>query len=106
MDADGILTVAATEFTGEQAQVEVKPAYGLSDDEIEGCSRTPSTTPRTTSTSACSSPRGWRGEILHHIRKALSKDADLLQGGEGALRTSPARGGARASDRQRILQLG
>ncbi len=36
VDADGLLTVsAAEEFTGEVQHVEVKPSYGLTDDEIK-----------------------------------------------------------------------
>ena len=48
-------------------------------------------------------------QILHHIRKALSKDADLLQGGEGPLLTdlsNQLEAALQESDRQRILQLG
>ncbi|MDA0782056.1 MAG: Fe-S protein assembly chaperone HscA [Rickettsiales bacterium] len=36
VDADGLLTVSAKEeFTGEEQQVEVKPSYGLTDEEIK-----------------------------------------------------------------------
>ena len=86
VDADGILTVAATEeFTGEQAQVEVKPTYGLSDDEIEEMLEDAIDHAEDDIDERLLIAARVEGEqILHHIRKALSKDADLLQGGRAA----------------------
>ncbi len=111
VDADGILTVSAEEeFTGQQATVEVKPTYGLSDDEIEQMLEDAIDHAEDDIDERLLIAARIEGEqILHHIRKALSKDADLLQGDEGAALPDLADQLAAAlesGDRQRILALG
>jgi len=111
VDADGILTVSAEEeFTGKQATVEVKPTYGLSDDEIEQMLEDAIDHAEDDIDERLLIAARIEGEqILHHIRKALTKDADLLQGDEGATLPELADQLAAAlesGDRQRILGLG
>ena len=111
LDADGILTVAAEEeFTGEKASVEVKPTYGLTDDEIEQMLEDAIDHAEDDIDERLLIAARIEGEqILHHIRKALTKDADLLTGDEGAVLPDLADQLAAAlegTDRQKILALG
>ena len=111
VDADGILTVAAEEeFTGESATVEVKPTYGLTDDEIEQMLEDAIDHAEDDIDERLLIAARIEGEqILHHIRKALAKDADLLQGDEGATLAALADQLAEAlesTDRQKILAMG
>ena len=111
VDADGILTVSAEEeFTGHHATVEVKPTYGLSDDEIEQMLEDAIDHAEDDIDERLLIAARIEGEqILHHIQKALTSDADLLQGDEGAILPGLAEQLAAAlesGDRQRILAFG
>ena len=63
VDADGILQVAARELTtGLEQAIQVKPTYGLGEEEVEAhAHRVASSTPRPTSTSASSASGASRG---------------------------------------------
>lgn len=111
VDANGILTVAAEEeFTGEAAKVEVKPTYGLTDDEIEEMLEDAIDHAEDDIDERLLIAARVEGEqILNHIQKALEKDADLLHGDEGpVLRSLAARLAEvlQTTDRQQIMKLG
>ncbi len=111
VDADGILKVSATEeFTEEQAVVEVKPTYGLNDDEIEAMLEDAIDHAEEDIDERLLIAARVEGEqILHHMRKALDRDAALLQGDEGAVLTALSDeldAALKAGDRQRIRELG
>ena len=111
VDANGILTVAAEEeFTGETAKVEVKPTYGLTDDEIEDMLEDAIDHAEDDIDERLLIAARVEGEqILNHINKALDKDADLLQGDEGPVLRALASRLAEAlqtTDRQAISRLG
>ena len=47
IDANGILHVSAREQrSGKEAEIQVQPSYGLTDEQVEGTTWIPSTTPR------------------------------------------------------------
>ena len=110
VDADGILTVSASEeFTGIQASIEVIPSYGLSEDEIEtmleeAIDAAESDVDKRLLIEACVEAE----QILRALDGALAADAallqpgelDLLQGVSGQLREAIA-----GTDRHRISAL-
>jgi molecular chaperone HscA len=87
VDADGILHVTARELTtGVEQKVEVKPSYGLSDDEVERM--------LLDAYDHAEADRGERAlreqrveaqRIVTATRAALERDAALLEPGEGEL---------------------
>lgn len=86
IDADGLLSVSAREMTtGVEARVEVKPSYGLSDDDIVRMLREGNT-----SAEQDMAARKLREEqvearrLLESIRSALTADGDLLSEAERA----------------------
>jgi molecular chaperone HscA len=84
VDADGLLTVSAKEkTTGTESRIEVKPSYGLSDDEMAGMLRDSIENAREDMerrllTEARVDAR--RG--IGAVRSALNADGDLLDGAE------------------------
>jgi molecular chaperone HscA len=111
VDADGILTVSAVEeHTGSTATVDVRPTYGLSDDEVEQMLDDAIDNAEEDIDERLLIDARVEGEqILHSMRKALAVDSDLLDSGEGdafvilADELEAALGG---SDRRRIQNLG
>ncbi|MBC04396.1 MAG: Fe-S protein assembly chaperone HscA [Phycisphaerae bacterium] len=111
VDADGILTVSAVEeHTGATATVDVRPTYGLSDDEVEQMLDDAIDNAEEDIDERLLIDARVEGEqILHSLRKALTVDADLLDSGEGdafvalADDLEAALGG---TDRRRIQSLG
>ena len=84
VDADGILTVNATEqYTGTHAQVEVVPSYGLDDDEIERMLEESIDFAETdVDQRMLIEARVEAEQILNAVEKALGSDASLLLDGE------------------------
>ncbi len=80
IDADGILTVSATEETTAKAQtVTVKPSYGLSEDEIEKMLREFMENARADITERLLKESQVEAEIaIKTVNDALEKDGDLL----------------------------
>jgi molecular chaperone HscA len=80
VDADGLLTVTAQEqSTGIQQSVEVKPAYGLTDGEIEYMLRDAMTHGATDMhLRLVREARVEAERMLHALQSALDQDADLL----------------------------
>lgn len=80
VDADGLLNVSAQEeSTGAQAQVTVKPSFGLSEDEIAGmlqASYTHASEDREARQLAEHRVAGW--QLLQGLRAALDADGDAL----------------------------
>jgi len=84
VDADGLLSVTAREqSSGAEASIQVKPSYGLSDDEVT----------RMLSDGMCSAEADMKARALREqqvearrlveaIRAALAADGDLLDAGE------------------------
>jgi molecular chaperone HscA len=86
VDADGLLSVSAREkTTGVAAAIEVKPSYGLSDDEVaqmlqEGFSHAV----EDRDARALAEQRVEAESLLGALRAALARDGDLLDAGERA----------------------
>jgi molecular chaperone HscA len=108
VDADGLLTVTARErTTGIEQQVEVKPSYGLSDDEIEKMLTAAYEHGESDVEARLLAERRVEAErVLMATEKALKEDGDLLDAAErarvdtaiAAIRTAHA-----GSDARRLL---
>jgi molecular chaperone HscA len=86
VDADGLLTVSAQEqSTGVQAEVAVKPSYGLSPEEMEAMLRASFENARTDmETRFLTEARVDARRVLMAARGALANDGDLLSAEERA----------------------
>ncbi|MBF0589803.1 MAG: Fe-S protein assembly chaperone HscA [Magnetococcales bacterium] len=86
VDADGLLTVAAREeTTGVEQSIEVKPSYGLTDDEIETMLRDALEHGEADVQSRLVSEARVDAErVIHAIESALKQDGDLLNPEERA----------------------
>lgn len=111
VDADGLLKVSATEeHTGERAEIEVRPTYGLPDEEIEQMLEDAIDHAEEDIEDRLLIDARIEGEqILHALQKALNVDSALLEADEGhsfvaaVLRLEEALQGA---DRRAILDAG
>jgi molecular chaperone HscA len=85
VDADGILRVMAKELaTGKEASIEVKPSYGLGEDEIERMLRESfEHADDDVKTRLLVEQRVEADRILSALAGALAADGDLLENGEG-----------------------
>jgi len=86
VDADGLLSVAAREEgSGVEAHIDVKPSYGLSDDEIARMLQDSfSTAQQDMQARALAEARLDADRMLLATRSALARDADLLTTSERA----------------------
>jgi molecular chaperone HscA len=86
VDADGLLSVAAKEqISGVEAQIDVKPAYGLSDDQIATMLKDSFTTAEVDMKSRALVEARVDGErMLLATQSALNADGDLLSADERA----------------------
>jgi len=84
VDADGLLNVAAREQgSGVEAQIDVKPSYGLSDQQIAQMLQDSFSTAQSDMRArALVEARVDADRLLLAIRSALQADADLLEPGE------------------------
>ena len=84
VDADGLLSVSAREQTsGKEARVEVKPSYGLSDDEVAGMLKDGfSNAAADVQRRALREAQVEAQRLLEAINAALKEDAHLLEGAE------------------------
>ena len=84
VDADGLLSVAAKEqISGVEAQIDVKPSYGLSDDQIATMLRESFTTAEVDMKSRAIVEARVDGErMLLATQSALNADGDLLTADE------------------------
>ncbi|MGL5696784.1 MAG: Hsp70 family protein, partial [Plesiomonas shigelloides] len=106
VDADGLLSVTAMEkSTGVQSSIQVKPSYGLTDDEIVGMLRdSMANAEQDMQARMLAEQQVEADRVTESLSVALEKDAALLSAAElatieqalGALRT--ARQGDRAAD--------
>ena len=111
VDADGILHVTATEeHTGERSQIEVRPTYGLQDDEIERMLDEAIDKAEDDIEERLLIDARVEGEqILHAIQKALASDPHLLGDGEGDAFTAAAKAlelALQGADRRAIQAAG
>ncbi|PWR23756.1 Fe-S protein assembly chaperone HscA [Zavarzinia compransoris] len=86
VDADGLLTVAAREaLTGVEAHVEVKPSYGLSDEDMAEMLRASFENARADVTTRLLAEARVDGRrLILALDAALAQDGDLLAAGERA----------------------
>jgi molecular chaperone HscA len=110
VDADGLLKVSAREEqTGVEASVDVKPSYGLSEDDIERMLEDAIDHAETdVDERLLIEARVEADGILAALEKALSADQDMLVGNEGEVIgavVSGLRGAMGAADRHRIADL-
>ncbi|HTJ97314.1 MAG TPA: Fe-S protein assembly chaperone HscA, partial [Rhodocyclaceae bacterium] len=84
VDADGMLSVSAAEqTTGKEARIEVKPSYGLSDDEIAGMLKDSfANAAGDVQRRALREVQVDAQRLLEAIRSALREDAHLLSDAE------------------------
>ena len=86
VDADGLLSVEAKEqISGVQARIDVKPSYGLSDDEIARMLQDSfSTAQQDMASRALAEARVDADRMVLAVKTALEADADLLGSNEHA----------------------
>ena len=86
VDADGLLSVDAKEqISGVQARIDVKPSYGLSDDEIARMLQDSfSTAQQDMASRALAEARVDADRMVLAVKTALDADADLLRSNERA----------------------
>ncbi len=86
VDADGLLSVDAKEqISGVQARIDVKPSYGLSDDEIARMLQDSfSTAQKDMASRALAEARVDADRMVLAVKTALDADADLLSPNERA----------------------
>ena len=84
VDADGLLTVSAREATtGIEQKVEVKPSYGLSDEDMAAMLRDSMVHAREDMEArVLAEARVEAGRVLNAVRAALAADGDLLDAAE------------------------
>jgi molecular chaperone HscA len=84
VDADGLLTVAAEErMTGKQARVEVRPSYGLSEDEMAQMLRDSlDNAEDDMAARLLAEAKVEARRTLNAVRAALAADGELLDGSE------------------------
>jgi molecular chaperone HscA len=111
VDADGLMRVSATEeHTNTKAEIEVRPTYGLPDEEIEQMLEDAIDHAEEDIEDRLLIDARIEGEqILHSLRKALESDGALLEADEGdrfvaAMHRLEA--ALRGSDRKAILDVG
>lgn len=80
MDADGLLSVTAMEkSTGVEASIQVKPSYGLSDDEIANMIKDSMANAQSDITARkLAEQRVDAARVLESLQGALAEDAALL----------------------------
>jgi molecular chaperone HscA len=84
VDADGLLTVSAQEqLSGVQAQIDVKPSYGLSDDDIARMLKDGfATAQQDMQARALAEAQVDADRMVLATRSAMQADPDLLEGAE------------------------
>ncbi|RME27326.1 MAG: Fe-S protein assembly chaperone HscA, partial [Deltaproteobacteria bacterium] len=110
VDADGILSVSATEKnSGVQAAIKVEPSYGLTDDEIEQMLEDAIDNAEEDFDERLLIEARVEAEgVVRALENALREDAALLQGDEGevlAATIAELKAAMEGTDRQRISAL-
>ncbi len=111
IDADGILSVEAEEeHSGSTAKVDVRPSYGLDEDEVDRMLEDAIDHAEEDIDERLLIDARIEGEqILHSLQKALADDAEMLEGGEGDTFVRLAASleeALKGTDRRRIQALG